>query len=378
MSGPGLYIHIPYCRSKCSYCAFYSTPIPAGSAPAEYCTSVQKHLEQSSACFGRQVLQSLFIGGGTPTVCSGQDLADLIQTSMRCFRFADLPEITVETNPNSCTLQSLQKIRVAGVNRLSIGVQSFDDALLARLGRTHSVRDVEGAMHAARQAGFENINLDLMYGLPGQEVEQWQRTLSAAVHLKPEHLALYELSVEEGTPLAARIADGSWALPDEDTVGFMAEEAYAFLAAHGFERYEISNFARPGRRCLHNINYWQNGSYLGVGAAAVSCFDGVRLTNVADTALYVALVQKGRAPYSEGEILSNEASFRESVIMGMRMLEGVSLAALKRRYDMSPQHYYGATLQRFIDQGLVAIDQGSMRLTAKALPVANQVLSALV
>lgn len=379
MTAPGLYIHIPYCRAKCGYCAFYSTPLGSAPAPADYCARVLAHLRMMRTSLETdEPFQSLFIGGGTPTVYPGAALAELIEASRQIFSFVAHPEITVETNPNTCTLAALREIRAAGANRLSIGVQAFDDLLLAKLGRSHSRQEAIQAVHAGRQAGFANINLDLMYGLPGQGLGEWRQTLTTALAQEPEHLALYELSIEEGTPFAALAQEGRLALPDDDQVAEMAAEADALLAARGFERYEISNFARPGRRCLHNLNYWQNGFYVGAGAAAVSGLAGVRLANVADTELYMALVQSGRAPYREAEILSNAASFRESVIVGLRMLDGVSLAALQQRYGLEPRHYYGATLQRFVARGLVAIDQHHMRLTAKALPVANQVLSELV
>ncbi|MBU4153245.1 MAG: radical SAM family heme chaperone HemW [Proteobacteria bacterium] len=379
ITGAGLYIHIPFCRTKCGYCAFNSSAWSGAEGPLGYLDAVVVELERVVDSWGGDVeFATLFIGGGTPTIYGGDSLAAVIGQALRRLHWCDDPEITVETNPNTVTRSNLTALRGAGVNRLSIGVQSFVDHELASIGRSHSSAGAVAALTLAREVGFSNLNLDLIYGLPGQDQAVWRDSLITALDLEPEHLALYELSVEPGTPFAERAARGELLLPEDDTLADMEALAQEELEGHGYQRYEISNFARPGLTCRHNLNYWHNGSYLGLGAGAVSCLDGLRLKNVDDPDGYQARIAAGLPAFHEGEALSCEASFRESVIMGLRLLEGVSLASLWARYGLTPLAYYGATLERLLERGLVEIVNGQMRLTKKALPVAHQVLSYLV
>lgn len=378
MTGLGLYIHIPYCRSKCGYCSFNSVPWP-GDGPDDYLDAVLAEMAQVAGGWGSdRVFTSLFIGGGTPTVYDGRALARLLAACRTQFCWIDDPEITIETNPNTVTAANLASSRAAGANRLSIGVQAFDDRLLAVIGRSHSVAQAVQAVTLARQTGFSNLNLDLIYGLPTQSLDEWRQSLNAALDLSPDHLALYELTIETGTLFAERQSRGELPLPDDDTVAEMAELGHELLARHGYLRYEISNYARPGAECRHNQNYWQNGSYVGLGAGAVSSFDGLRLKNIDNPAEYMARVQAGSVAFQDGEALGLSASFRETVIMGLRMLAGVSLASLRQRYGIEPQTYYGETLKKLRDRGLVEVDDERLWLTPKGLPVANQVLSELV
>jgi len=325
-----------------------------------------------------RLFTTLFIGGGTPTVYDGQTLAKIITACRQNFCWAPDLELTIEANPNTVSAAQLEALRAAGANRLSLGVQSFENRLLQGIGRRHDAHQATQAVRLARQAGFRRLNLDLIYGLPGQTEADWQHTLDVALELSPEHLSLYELSVEEGTPFAARQAKGELPLPEEEQTIAMAVAGEARLAEHGYTRYEISNFARPGEECRHNLNYWQNGPYLGLGAGAVSCFDGLRLKNTASPTDYMALIESQGTAFDEGEALGDEASFRESVIMGLRMLSGVSLAALRQRYGLEPLSYYGETLATLRRQGLIELNERTLKLTPQALPLANQVLAALV
>ena len=375
----GLYIHIPFCVSKCGYCSFTSYPC-AGAVPVDYLGALHKQAEQMAAhsmvrdrCFG-----TLFIGGGTPTVCDGEDLAQLVQSCLALFHFTENPEITVEANPNSVDAEKLQMLRAAGVNRLSIGVQAFSDRLLQKIERSHTVTDALQAVAMARQAGFDNLSLDLIYGLPGQDVADWQETVAMALAQNPEHLSLYGLSVEDGTPFARRDACGALHLPDEEAVLQMECFAYGQLARQGLGRYEISNFALPGRRSRHNENYWRNGNYLGLGAAAVSCLDHLRFRQVAAPDKFVELVNAGQPPFVDVECLPPAAAFRETVIMALRMLDGIAVAELQKRFGINPQEYYGPIFVRLQEQGLLEVADGFLRLTARALPFANQVLAELV
>jgi len=321
---------------------------------------------------------SIFIGGGTPTLYDGESLARLLSRCRRRLPFAGEVEISVEMNPNTASYDDLLRLRRAGVNRLSIGVQALDDPLLRAIGRGHTRDAAIEAVALGRRAGFANINIDLMFGLPEQDLRLWRRTLEEALELNLEHLALYELTVEEGTPFARRQAAGRLPRPGHDELADMEELALELLGAAGFERYEISNFARPGRWCRHNINYWQNGPYLGLGAGAVSYLDSLRLVNVGDYRRYGALLARGVHPLAEAEGLSTTAAMRESLVMGLRMVGGLSLSELKLRYAIDPRAYYGEIMEQFLARGMLRLEGDILRLSRKALPVANQVLAELV
>jgi len=375
---PGLYLHIPFCRSRCAYCSFNSYACQA--PPAAYLAALAgqiRYWADQQWCRERR-FASLFIGGGTPTIYEGGELAGLLRLCRESFNFREDPEITVEANPNTVTAQALTVLRRAGVNRLSLGVQAFSDRLLVGLGRSHTMAEAHAAIEAARQAGFANINLDLMYGLPGQSAADWRDTLTRALACGPEHLACYELTIEEGTPFAGLVEKGGLVLPHEEEALTMAELTHELLAQAGLQRYEISNYAAPGRECRHNLNYWRNGGYLGLGAGAVSCLSGFRFGTVAEPEEFAGLVQKGELPLAEGECLPLAARFRESVVMGLRLLEGVSFSRLQRQFGLTPVGYYGKMLEDLRRQGLVEIGHDSLRLTRAGLPVANQVLARLV
>ena len=375
----GLYLHIPFCVAKCGYCAF--TSYPCGNAPPPaYLDALRRQAERLARhpmVSGRR-FATLFVGGGTPTVYGGTELGRLIRECLTLFSFAADAEVTVEANPNSVDPAKLAALREAGVNRLSLGVQAFSDRLLQGIDRSHSLAEALAAVAAARSAGFANLNLDLIYGLPEQTLADWQETVAIALAQNPEHLALYGLSVEEGTPFHTRAERGELALPDEEAVLAMENFAYGQLAAAGLPRYEISNFARPGRHSRHNENYWHNGNYLGLGAAAVSCLDHLRFRQVPEPERFVKLVGDGAPPFIEMEALPPAAAFRETVIMALRMLDGIAVAELAARFGVTPQAYYGETFVRLQTQGWLAVADGFLRLTAKALPVANQVLAELV
>lgn len=375
---PGLYLHIPFCKSRCAYCSFNSYACQA--PPVAYLAALASQIRYWAAqqwcrerCFA-----TLFIGGGTPTIYGGSELAALVGQCLESFNFTEDAEITVEANPNTVTVQALTTLRRAGVNRLSLGVQAFSDRLLAGLGRSHTTAEANAAIKAGRQAGFANINLDLMYGLPGQSVADWRDSLAQAITHEPEHLACYELTIEEGTPFARLVDKGELFLPAEDEALAMAELTQDFLAQAGLARYEISNYAAPGRECRHNLNYWRNGDYLGLGAGAVSSLSGFRFSTAEEPEAFAGLVWKGELPLAEGECLPLAARFRESVVMGLRMIQGVSFAPLQRRFGLTPPSYYGKILDELQQQGLVAVSHDSLCLTKVGLPVANQVLARLV
>lgn len=375
---PGLYLHIPFCKSRCAYCSFNS--YACQSPPAAYLTALAgqiRYWADQQWCRERS-FSTLFIGGGTPTIYGGNELAELVGLCLASFNFTEDAEISVEGNPNTVTMEALTALRRAGVNRLSFGVQAFSDRLLGALGRSHTKDEACAAIKAARKAGFANINLDLMYGLPGQSATDWRESLDQALAFGPEHLACYELTIEEETPFGRLVEKGALILPEEEEALAMAALTHDLLARAGLDRYEISNYAAPGCQCCHNLNYWRNGSYLGLGAGAVSCLSGFRFSAVREPEPFTNLVQKGELPLDEGECLPLAARFRESVVMGLRMIQGVSFARLQQRFGLTPPGYYGNILDDLQEQGLVAVGQDSLRLTEAGLPVANQVLARLV
>lgn len=375
---PGLYLHIPFCKSRCAYCSFNS--YACLSPPAEYIAalSIQIRYWAGQPWCQKRTFTTLFIGGGTPTIYSGDEIATLVRLCLKSFNFAAESEITVEANPNTVTVQTLTSLRQAGVNRLSLGVQAFSDRLLTGLGRSHTLIEAEAAIRAARRAGFTNINLDLMYGLPGQSAADWQESLTLALTQAPEHLACYELTIEEGTPFAKLVDKGEITLPGEEEALAMAEMTHDLLAQAGLKRYEISNYAVPGRQCQHNLNYWRNGAYLGLGAGAVSCLSGCRFSSVSKPEVFTDLAQTGKPTLIEAECLPLAARFRESVVMGLRLLDGVSFIRLQQQFALTPPEYYGKILEDLRQQGLVAVSNDHLYLTKTGLPVANQVLARLV
>jgi oxygen-independent coproporphyrinogen-3 oxidase len=380
----GLYAHIPFCHTKCPYCSFVSYPELDTQILKNYMLALRhqaKKMAKHPWSSGRE-FHSLFIGGGTPTVIAPEALTSFIEECLTEFRFVDAggrpPEVSIETNPNAIDREMLFRLRQAGVNRLSIGIQSFSDPMLHFLGRSHSSQEAMQAVEYARSSGFQNLSLDLMYGLPGQTVEIWQETLEMALELCPEHLSVYELTVEDGTPFDSMAKQGRLHLPGDDNVLLMFKLAQELLANKGYLQYEISNYSWPGFQCRHNINYWQNGSYLGLGAGAVSCFSGVRIKAVQEPMEFAGLINNNTYPYSEGEVLPFGARFRETVIMGLRMTEGVSCRDLDDRFGVTPQEYYGKVIKGFFEQSLLEEKGNRVRLTEKGLPVANQVLMQLV
>lgn len=380
----GIYVHIPFCYAKCPYCSFASYPDPGTETRDRYMDAVlQQALVMAAHPWVRsRSFCSLFIGGGTPSVVAAGKMAALVTACLEIFDFSPGqgrdPEVSMEVNPNSISAAMLYRLRQAGVNRLSIGVQSFSDTMLQNIGRAHSGAEAVTAFKLARVAGFANINLDLMYGLPGQDIASWIETLQEAVHLKPEHVSAYELTVEAATPFAALAEQGKLALPDEEETLAMFTRGRKILAANGFSQYEISNYAQAGFACRHNANYWENNSYLGLGSGAVSCFSGVRLKNEENPDRYIGMIHAGRLPFIEGEFLPLGARFRETVIMGLRMTEGVSIARLEQQFGMTPQQHYGRILQKLLGEELLEEKAGQLRLTEFGLRLANRVMAQLV
>ena len=383
--GPaGIYVHIPFCHSKCPYCSFVSYQDVDVNVKNRYMQALNKQAEDMAAhpWSRARKFHSLYIGGGTPSTVDAPAMADFITACLDAFDFTAAPpkspEVTMEVNPNTVNKAMLKRYRQAGVNRLSIGAQSFSNTMLKAIGRKHSVQDSIQAVKDARDAGFANISLDLMFGLPGQNLKSWKNSLEAAVELAPEHLSVYELTVEDSTLFADQVSSGELDLPDEDETLAMFELTQEVLAARGYVQYEISNYARKEFQCVHNINYWENGSYVGLGSGAVSCFSGLRIQNEKIPEHFIRMVSERQKPFNEAEFLPLDARFRESVIMGLRMTEGVLLSRIERQFGMTPEKYYGETIKSLFAQGLLELKDNRLRLTKSGRLLANRVMAQLV
>ncbi|MDD3826766.1 MAG: radical SAM family heme chaperone HemW [Anaerolineae bacterium] len=366
----GLYIHVPFCLARCAYCDFNSY---AGQKDLwdGYVRALAGEMEGA----GPARAGSVYVGGGTPTVLPVALLAEILGAARRSFTLDGDAEVSIEANPGTVDGPALGRLRELGVNRLSLGVQSLDEDELRLLGRIHSAGQAIEAFHAARQAGLENVNLDLIYGLPGQSMATWRASLSRALEMGPEHLSLYALSLEEGTPLASRVLRGELPVPDPDVAAEMYEWAEAACAAAGYEHYEISNWAREPRfRCRHNLATWRNEPYLGFGAGAHSWAGGRRWWNVARPADYAARVMAGDSPVDGAEEISPALEMAETTILGLRLLEeGLSLARFRGRFGVGARQRYTAELDELSALGLVELDAERLRLTRRAHLLANQV-----
>lgn len=378
MSGVrSLYLHIPFCVSKCPYCSFSSFS-GLDHLYERYVTCLIKEVTQrySHRCGCR--LKTLFIGGGTPSVLHPQLIITIIEHCREIFGFAERVEISIEANPGTIDLESLRQLRGCGINRLSLGVQSFSAVELETIGRIYGPADVYNAFENARSSGFENISLDLMYGLPGQTAERWRADLEEAFSLGPEHLSLYQLSIDEKTRFFKLFQKGDLLIPEEDTIIKMDEITLDRCAAAGYKRYEISNFSRGRYECCHNLNYWENEEYMACGAGAVSFCDGVRAKNVEDPVEYCSRAQAGLDLIKESEKLERNEAFRETVMLGLRLIKGVSPRRLYHRFGLDIKTEYGEVLKELIDQGLLVLNSEYLRLTAKGLKLANRVMAELI
>lgn len=368
-----LYAHVPFCRSLCGYCDFYSQVLDDAWA-TPYVEAVLRELAGYAARRALD-LDTIYVGGGTPTVLPAGELERLLSGLRRYAPDGAALEFTVEANPATITDEIAAVLAAAGVNRVSIGAQSFDPAELRTLERTHAPGHVSEAVDQCRRLGVRRISLDLIFGIPGQTLESWLRSLSAAVAIAPEHLSCYSLTYEPGTPLCTRLNAGQVQRVDEDLEADMYEAALDVLPTAGLAHYEISNFARRGAECRHNLRTWHNEPYLGVGPAAAGYVDAVRYTNVADTAAYVAAIAEGRSPWHQQERLSAEGRARETAMLALRLTSGIDRRSFAERHGQDPAVLFGAAIERHARDGLLAVDDASIRLTRAGLLVADTVIA---
>ncbi|MBI4619800.1 MAG: radical SAM family heme chaperone HemW [Desulfobacterales bacterium] len=397
--GIGIYIHIPFCISKCPYCDFNSmavSPIPEENYIKALIKEIDSHTKpltvRGKPAKG-QLKESLFLekrkrgvvsiyfGGGTPSLFSVDSIARVINKIMSEFSSTSHVEITLEINPKTADMEKVQALYTIGINRLSLGVQSFKDKLLQNLGRIHTSADAVNLFKDARSSGFSNIGLDLIFGIPDQSLDDWERDLSCALSLKPEHISVYNLTIEEDTPFYDLQGEGKITLPDEDIQVRMYRLAQEKVAAAGYEQYEISNFALPGFRCRHNEGYWTLKEYFGFGAGAHSYLRktsnkrdwGIRWKNIPNPYEYISLLSNNGTAAIEKEDLTREIAIKEAIFLGLRRLEGISLDDFEKRFGLSLEKTFANIVPYLLKENLISIDEGHLKLTIQGILLSNEV-----
>ena len=401
-----LYLHIPFCERKCAYCDFLSAPADL-PVRISYIKKLQEEIAYYGAQYGEYQVSSIFVGGGTPTILEGYQLAAILETVKEHFNITTDAEITVECNPGTLTAGKAEKLVQAGFNRLSMGLQSADDRELQLLGRIHNFAQFLESYDLARKAGFRNINVDLMSALPGQTLKSWQDTLQKVTALRPEHISAYSLIIEEGTPFYERVAEDERIreeggrprlLPEEDVERQMYELTETFLQIKGYERYEISNYAKPGYECRHNCGYWTRKDYLGLGLGASSLVEHQRFQNTSDLKTYL---EQEYSPQCEGqhehiaetiqlqeetgltqtghhihiETLDKKSEMEEFMFLGLRLMVGISRQQFEKKFQVTLNSVYGEVLRKLKGEQLIEEVAGYVRLTEHGIDVSNYVLA---
>jgi oxygen-independent coproporphyrinogen-3 oxidase len=380
----GLYLHVPFCSAICSYCNFNRGLFDA-DLKARYVAALDQEIRSAPFPFEStptpRHVDSIFFGGGTPSLLEPSEIGRLIEACRSNFQIAADAEVTLETNPETATEERLAAFRQAGVNRISFGVQSFDDEELARLGRIHSAERAREAILQARRAGFANLSFDLMLWLPGQSFSSWLRTVDEAVALEPDHLSLYLLELYPNAPLKeamARATSQPWAQAPDDEAADMYLAGLDRLDLAGYEQYEISNVSKPGLASRHNLKYWQGGDWYGFGCGAHSTVNGWRWRNLASTSDYVRRVEAGEAAAESIAQQSPEERFTERMFTGLRLSEGIDTADLAARFGRDPWALYGAELAPFLEAGMMWRRGARIGLTRQGMLVANEILTTFV
>lgn len=369
----GLYVHIPFCKSKCRYCDFNSFANREDDIRS-YFSALSRQAQAWAKKTQNSVVDTIYFGGGTPSYIPTEIMSGFIAELGTLFEFDSDCEITIECNPGTIGYDGFARLRESGVNRLSIGLQSTDDGALKALGRIHTVGDFEECLAAARRAGFENISLDLMYGLPDMTMELWERTLRQATAYGVQHISAYALKIEEGTPFSKMQLE----LPDEDLCADMYEKAVAVLRDAGYSRYEISNFALPGRESRHNLKYWRCDDFLGLGAGAYSCMRGERFCGPLDIDEYIAAVSDDGCAATDVTRIGAEEQMSEFVFLGLRCERGISFSEFEKRFSKSFDRVYGSAAKKYIDWGFLVTDGEFLRFSDKGFFVSNTILADFV
>ena len=374
-----LYVHIPFCVRKCEYCDFLSAPAGADTQQ-EYVRNLLLEIEQKGVRCTDYEVTTIFFGGGTPSILKAGWIADILNAIHRNFKVRKDAEITIECNPGTLTFEKLSIYKSAGINRISVGLQSASDAELRELGRIHTYEDFLKSYDLIRKKGFSNVNIDLMAALPGQTLKSYEQTLRRVLALKPEHISAYSLIIEEGTPfyekyeadeLLREKGEKPQMLPSEETERLMYERTKELLLAHGYERYEISNYARRGYACRHNIGYWRRGNYLGFGLGSASLLENERFHNTTDLTDYLG----GDYLAYEQEKLDKKSQMEEFMFLGLRMTDGISTECFRQTFGLTVELVYGPVLEQQIADQLLRKEDGRIFLTERGLDVSNYVMA---
>lgn len=377
-----LYLHIPFCHTRCHYCDFNTY---AGMLPLR--EPYVKALAREIALAGimaqhddgtKRRSRTIFFGGGTPSLLTVAQITRLLDACFASFAVDDDAEITMEANPGTLDQEQLRGIRAAGINRLSMGAQSFDAELLQTLGRIHTPEEITQAVEFARTAGFTSINIDFMFGLPGQTLQHWRETLDSALALRPEHLSLYSLIIEEGTPFHSWVDEGRITPGDEDLCADMYEYADERLRNAGYENYEISNWALPGHHSRHNLTYWQNLPYIGMGAGAYSTFGGRRFSNIREPLEYIKAVNAKHLPEADSELIERELEMSETAFLALRTAMGLHLPTFAQRFSQPFAQFVGDRLQPVEEAGLLEHEDDWLRLSKRGRLLGNEVFLRLL
>ncbi len=377
MTPLGLYVHVPFCAAICHYCNFNRDLMDPALA-RRYVDAVVREISDAGSRMGGAPADTVFFGGGTPSMLDPPEIARIVDACRTAFAVSPHAEITLEANPESAERARLEGYRRAGVNRLSLGVQSFRDEELRRLGRLHDATRARGALAGAREAGFENISLDLMMWLPGQSVEQWLESVDALVGEGPEHASVYILELYANAPLREVMARAGWSEAPDDDAAEMYERAMERLERAGYLQYEISNVARPGFTCAHNLKYWRDGEWVGFGPGAHSTVARTRWKNVSGIADYLSRIEDGRSTLADPRVLSPSEACQEALITGLRLAAGVDEGALLAKFGLDLWARYGDHLQPYLEEGLLARESGRVRLTRRGMLVANDILAVFI
>ncbi len=374
ISPQALYLHVPFCAKKCNYCDFNSA-VTESKTVDRYLLAVEKELQ---AFGGRSAFSTVYVGGGTPSVLSEPQLERLLAGIIRHIPSSEIREYTVEANPGTLTPGKASVLKEYGVNRMSLGVQSFQDRQLDFLGRIHSGADAKDAFALLRKHGFKNINVDLIFGSPGQTLDGWEKDLETVLSLQPEHVSTYSLTYEDGTPLARDLEDEVILALDEEVELEMYKTAIRRLSGKGYNHYEISNFAKDGFQCSHNCVYWENRGYVGIGAGACSFVDGERTSNEKDVLKYIDGILENRDIKPFRERLRPDRFASETVVMALRLRRGISNADFYGRFGHTLDGQFGDQIRRLLRDGLITCENEGMKLTDKGLFVADTVMAEFV
>ena len=369
-NGLELYLHIPFCIKKCDYCDFLSGPSTRAGQEA-YIYALLREMETVSKNLKKRPVDTVFIGGGTPSVPECDVMEKLLQGLRDYFLFSADAEVTIEANPGTLTPEKLSIYRKYGINRISIGLQSPNNKELAMLGRIHNYAQFLESFQMAREAGFSNINVDLMFAIPGQSYEGWIENLRTVAALGPEHISAYSLIIEEGTPFSRKKLD----LPDEDTEYRMYEDVAAVLKEYGYHQYEISNYAKAGCECRHNEGYWQRKDYLGLGLGAASLLGKERFSNTSDMQEYLKNSSAPEKIRKNRELLTREDEMAEFMFLGLRMTQGVSKKEFQEYFGTAIENIYGEVLKKYKKQGLLLEESGRIFLSREGIHVSNAVMA---